>query len=198
MALQTTTYGLVERIRQGDRDAFTPLFERYRPRVAAWVRYRMGPQLRAFLEIEDVLQETFARAYREFDRFSYRAPGSFLRWLLTIAGHVLSDTARYQGREKRAGEQVPLRSESHPSGIEVADSVTPSRLLAGREKLERLFALLDELPPQYREVILLARVEGLSTQEVSERLGRSREATALLLHRALKHLRAALAAGGNL
>ena len=189
MASHTTSYDLLERIRQGDRDAFTPLFERCKPRLETWVRYRMGPRLRAFVEIEDVLQETLLRAYRELDQFTYRSPGSFQRWLFAIAGHVLSDTARYRGREKRRGDPVPLRSDSQPAGFEPVDSRTPSRLLREREQLERLFARLDELPSQYREVILLARVEGLSTRETAERLGKTRESTALLLHRALKELR---------
>lgn len=197
MAAHTTSFDLIERIRRGERDAFTPLFERYRARLAASIRYRMGARLAGFVEIEDILQETLIRAYNAFDRFEYRDPGSFLRWLLAIAGQVLADTARYHGRDKRSGEHVPLRSASHPSGIELEDSRTPSRLFREKERLERLFARLDSLPPPYRDVILLARVEGLSTLETAERLGKSREATALLLHRALKQLRAAGEPGGD-
>jgi RNA polymerase sigma factor (sigma-70 family) len=52
-----------------------------------------------------------------------------------------------------------------------------------------LLGRLDALPPAYREVILLARMEGLSTGEVAERMGKSREAVSLLLHRALARLR---------
>lgn len=197
MPAHTTSFDLLERIRRGDREAFTPLFERCKSRLAASIRYRMGPRLASLVEIEDILQETLIRAYREFDRFEYRAPGSFVRWLMAIAGQVLSDTARHYGREKRSGEHVPLRSESRPSGIEPSDSRTPSRLFREKERLERLFSRLDALPPQYREVILLARVEGLSTRKTAEKIGKSREATALLLHRALKQLRASLAPEGE-
>jgi RNA polymerase sigma-70 factor (ECF subfamily) len=52
-----------------------------------------------------------------------------------------------------------------------------------------LLKKMDELPEAHREVILLAKFEGLSTQEISERLGMSREAVAVLLHRALKRFR---------
>ncbi len=64
-----------------------------------------------------------------------------------------------------------------------------SRLLAQDEVLRALMRELDELPDDYRDVILLARIEGLSTPEVAERMGKSRAAVALLLHRAVKRLK---------
>jgi RNA polymerase sigma-70 factor (ECF subfamily) len=186
----TSSFGLLERIRRGDRDAFTPLFEKYRPRVAVLVRYKMSPEMRGRVEVDDLLQETFLRAYRELDHFDYRGAGSFMHWLSRIAEHVIIDTARYQNRDRRrAEEQVPLRSESNPGGVEPVDSRTPSRLLARNERLEQLFRVLDELPEQYREIILLAKIQDLTTQEIAEKLGKSRAAAALLLHRALKQFR---------
>jgi RNA polymerase sigma-70 factor (ECF subfamily) len=182
----TTTYDLLARIRAGDSAAFTPLFERYQPRLAAFLRYKMSEALRRACEVEDLLQETFLRACREFDRFQYQGPGSFLRWLMSIAGCVVVDAARYQGREKRKAEMFPLWSESRPGGANPADTQTPSLLLAQREGLDLLFESLDRLPEQYREIILLAKVEGLSTAEMADRLGKSRESVAVLLHRAIR------------
>ena len=152
--------------------------------------YRLGPHLRGLVESDDILQETLLKAYVQFDQFTYRTPGSFLRWLALIMEHVVADTARYHGRQKRqAAEIMPLKSASVPQGVEPVDSNTPSRLLARDEALGALLRDLDELPDDYREVILLIKIEGLSTQEVAERMGRSREAIALLLHRAVKRLR---------
>ncbi len=189
--MATTSFGLIERIRRGDCDAFTPLFERYRARLAVLIHYRLGPQMRAQVEADDILQETLLRAFQQLDQFTYRGPGSFMHWLSQIAEHAIIDTARRQNRAKRrADETVPLRSESRPDGADPADLNTPSRILAGKEGLRRLLNSLDRLPPQYREAILLAKIEGLSTQEVADRLGRNRAAAALLLHRALRQLRA--------
>jgi RNA polymerase sigma factor (sigma-70 family) len=67
--------------------------------------------------------------------------------------------------------------------------LTPSRILAQGEAVAALLRRLDELPEQYREAILLAKVAGWSTREVGELLGKSPEGAALLLHRALKRLR---------
>jgi DNA-directed RNA polymerase specialized sigma24 family protein len=62
--------------------------------------------------------------------------------------------------------------------------------LAEKEGLLALVQKLDRLPEEYRQAILLAKVEGLSNAEMAEQLGRSREASALLLHLAIKRFRA--------
>jgi len=186
----TSTYGLIERARAGDQEAFAELFHSYRRRLAVLVHYQLSPALRGTLEIDDILQETFLRAFRDLRSFRYESPGSFMRWLARVAQHVIVDTARYHGRRQRqAGEQVPLRDAGDSGGPEPADSRTPSRLLREAEGLRALLVQFDALPPDYREVILLSKVEGLSTAEVAERLGRTRQATAVLLHRAVKRLR---------
>lgn len=186
----TSSFNLIDRIRNGDRDALSILFGLHRRRLALLAHYRLGPQLRGLVEVDDILQETLLKAYVQLEHFTYRTPGSFLRWLSRIMDHVIADTARYHGRQKRnAAEMLPLRSESTPEGLEPVDSKTPSRLLAQDENLRLLLKELDELPDDYREVILLTKLEGLSTQEVAEKMGKSREAVALLLHRAIKRFR---------
>jgi RNA polymerase sigma factor (sigma-70 family) len=102
---------------------------------------------------------------------------------------VIADTARFHGREKRRADLVRFRSEGNPDGPEPVDSATPSRLLAEKEELQALIQKLDQLPEDYRRAILLAKVEGLSNAEMAEQLGRTREAAALLLHRAIKRFR---------
>jgi RNA polymerase sigma-70 factor, ECF subfamily len=188
MEQATSSHGLVERVQQGDTQAFSLLFEKYRPRLAVIVHYRLGNDLRRDADVDDVLQETLLRAYRDIGQFHYQAPGSFMSWLARIAGHVMVDLARAQNRHKRAGEHVKFRSESNPGGTEPADYNTPSRVLRENESLRELVATLGRLPEEYRQVILLAKVEGLTIQEVAQRLNKSREATSLLLHRAIKRL----------
>jgi len=190
MQSATSSYGLIERVKAGDQEAFARLFEKYRSRVAVLIHYRMSHELRGATEVYDLLQETFLRAFRDIKYFAYHSPGSFKRWLASIADHVVIDAARMQGRSCREGAVVPFRSHSNPAGPEPVDSKTPSRLMSDQQALDGLLERLDALSSEYREVILMAKMEGLSTQEMAERLGRSREATALLLHRALKRFRA--------
>jgi RNA polymerase sigma-70 factor (ECF subfamily) len=186
----TSSYGLIEGIKNGDQEALSALFRKYRPRLAVLIHYRMSPELRSFFEVDDILQETFLKAFRDFGQFTYQSPGSFMSWLARISDHVMADLARSQGRQKRhAAAMLRFRSESNPSGPEPADSRTPSRVLAEEEGLRGLLEKLNSLPENYRQAILLTKVEGLSTPEAAARLGKSNEATALLLHRALKRFR---------
>jgi len=185
MEAPTTSCGLVQRVQGGDRAAFNGLFDKYQRRLAVLIHYKLSADLRSSVEVDDVVQETLLRAWRDIGKFEYRAPGSFLSWLASIADHVLIDAARYRGRDCRAGDVTPLSQAPEP-----ADTRTPSRLLSQKEDLAGLLARLDALPEDYRQVILLARIEGLSTPEIAERIGKSREAVSLLLHRALKRFRA--------
>ncbi len=191
MEAATTSLGLLERARNGDRAAFDALLERYWRRLAVMIHYRMSEPLRRQVGPEDILQETMFRAARDIGGFAYRQPGSFLSWLASIADRVIADAARHGSRQKRdVHRNVAVWSDSHPGGIRPpADSRTPSRILAGKQRLDRLITRLDQLPPDYRDVIVLVRVQGLSTGEAANRMGRSREAVSLLLHRALKRFR---------
>jgi len=190
MEQATSTYDLLARIEQGDESAFTTLFEKYQKRLALLIHYKLSLGLRRMADVEDVLQETFLEAFRDINQFRYEKPGAFLGWLSRIADHVIADTARLHGRRKRRADLVRFRSAGNPDGPEPVDSATPSRLLAEKENLLALIQKLDQLPEDYRRAILLAKVEGLSNAEMAERLGRTREAAALLLHRAIKRFRA--------
>ena len=184
----SSSHGLVERVQKGDQEAFSLLFEKYRTRLAVIIHYRLGPSLRRDADVDDILQETLLRAYRDIERFEYKAAGSFMSWLARIADHVIVDAARAQNRKKRAGEHVRFRSESNPGGPEPADYHTPSRIFRENEALGKFVQLLGGLPEDYRQVIVLSKVEGLTTAEVARRLDKTNEATSLLLHRAIKRL----------
>lgn len=186
----TSTFGLITRVQAGDEEAFTRLFDKYRRRLAVLLHYKMSEDLRMAMEVDDLLQETFLRAFRDIRQFAYRSPGSFLRWLASIANHVVIDAARTEGRLRRDGVMLAFRSRSNPGGPEPRDSRTPSRWMAEQQAVDGMLARLNALSSEYRQVILWAKMEGLSTKEMAELLGRSREATALLLHRALKRFRA--------
>src|SRR5215831_19462205 len=189
MPAPTSTFALLEKAKTGDEEALSRAFEKHRRRLAVLIHYKLSPHARQFYEVEDLVQETHLRAFRDFGRFTYQAPGSFLRWLSSIADHVIVDRMRYHNRERRAGEEVPFRSGSNPGGPEPADTKTPSRLFAQQEAVERLLARLDALPEDYRQALVLAKIEGLTTAEMAERLGKTREAVALLVFRALKRFR---------
>jgi len=186
----TSTLGLLERARKGDQAGFTLLFEKYAPRLAVLIHCKLGRDLRAKLDVDDVLQEVFLAAARDLTSFQYEKPGSFMSWLGRIADHRIVDLARLETRQKRAGgARIPFRSPTHPDGFEPFDQQTPSRILRHKEELALLVSKLESLPENYRQVILMARVELLSTEEIARRLGKTRAAVAVLLHRALQRMK---------
>jgi len=188
----TTTFGLLERIRQGDDQAFSLLFERYRTRLAVLIHYKLGERLRADRDVEDVMQDVFLQASSDLRSFNYTAPGSFMGWLARIADNTIRDLARYHDRKKRDfGDRVTLASPTNPQGFEPRVSKTPSRLFAVREELQQVLQRLDALPEDYRRVLVMARIECLSTTEIAAKLERSREAVAVLLYRAVQSLKKA-------
>lgn len=186
----TSTFGLVERFKKGETEAFSLIFRKYRRRLAVLVHYKMSPEMRGVVEADDILQEVFLAAAQDMGNFTYRSPGSLMAWLSRIADHAIVDAARYQGRGKRhAEEMLRFRSASNPAGPEPLDTETPSRVFAREEGVQILLKKLDLLPAEYREMILLAKFEGLTTKEISDRVGKPRESVALTLHRALKRFR---------
>jgi len=189
MESPTSTFALIEKVKAGDDQALSLAFERCRRRLAVLIYFKLSPRARQLAEVDDLVQETLLRAFKSIDRFSYQSPGSLLRWLSSIADHVIIDQVRYHGRDRRAGEEVRFHSPSNPHGPEPVDTRTPSRLLAQQEAMENLLARLNGLPEDYRQAIVMAKIEGLSTAEMAERLGKTRDAVALLVYRAVKRFR---------
>src|ERR1039457_6089048 len=109
MESPTSTFALLEQAKSGDEQALSRAFERHRRRLAVLIHYKLSPQTREFCEVEDLVQETCLRAFRDIGNFTYRSPGSFLRWLSASAAHAIVARARYKTGERRAGEEVPFR-----------------------------------------------------------------------------------------
>ena len=172
---------LVRRAQRGERDAFEELVEHYRPRLQAAVRRRIGSFLSRKIEVEDVLQETFLKAFQSLRTFENRGDDAFYVWLKGISENLLL----YWARQHQRRDQMQLDRD-----LEGSDT-SPSRSLRREERFERLQAALSDLSSAHREVILLARVKGLTLREIATQLGKTPEAVKSLLWRALEKLRAA-------
>src|SRR2546429_9668628 len=75
----TSTFGLVERFKKGETEAFSLIFRKYQRRLAVLVHYKMSPELRGAVEADDILQEVFLAAAQDISNFTYQSPGSFMR-----------------------------------------------------------------------------------------------------------------------
>lgn len=165
---------LLRRLRGGDHEAFGVLYRRHRDELLLAVRAGMGPNLRAAMQSEDVLQSVAMEAFSLLQRDEPPAAG-FVPLLRRIVRHRLIDRARALRRRRVA-----------PAGVEaVAATAAPTYDDPRFDRLER--ALLA-LPPDFREVLRLRRFEALSSQEAAVRMGRSDAATRQLYARAMARL----------
>ena len=87
---------LLERARAGDREAFDQLAAQYRGDLLAFSKARLGPSVRRQLEPEDVAQDALLKAFQALDRFEWREPDSFRRWLCGIVEHLIRNASRKQ------------------------------------------------------------------------------------------------------
>ena len=170
---------LVGNAQLGDRAAFDCLVARTRDDLRATIGARIGNHLRGSVEIEDILQETYMRALQAIGNFRYHGPQSFLQWLRSIAEHALLEGAKRQRRDPIL--QIDREAQ--------ASDVSPSRDARRAERFARLQRALDELSEDHRQVVYLARIEGLKIREIAARMNRSPSAIGNLLLRAMKQLK---------
>lgn len=176
---ERSTLSLVKRAQNGDQAAFEELIADSRDRLLYLIRTRLGTTLRQKLDPDDLLQETAMRALQSINRFEWRGHESFRWWLQGIAENAIRESCRKL---------------AHETGIEVASDVpggdsSPSKHGRRNERFERLQKAIDQLPEDYRRVILLARIEGLKIHEIAEKMDRSVSSVKNLLLRGMRQLR---------
>jgi len=186
------TQRLVRLAKNGDESALGDLFKVHGERVRRRVRMQMGPKIRSRLETMDVVQNVFVSALRSLDDFTYQKEGDFLRWLTTIAKNRIRDSLREEDAEKRGGKikKVPLNNNSTTQSDAIENygpsyTTTPSLIMSRREDLNKLEKAIDKLKPEYREVIILTKIEELSYKEVAEKLGKTADTVRMLISRAI-------------
>ena len=165
----------VRRAARGDEESAGLLFDHYYPRVFRYARGKLGRDVDA----EDVAAETFARVLRGLDKFRWKGAG-FEAWLFRIAANLVVDTHRRSGRE--LVERNPVEEEAPTAEL-------PETLVLRAESVGGLRAMLDELAPDQREVLLLRFAADMDTAEVGRVMDRNVNAVRQLQFRALQRLR---------
>lgn len=172
------------------------------------LRHEHGLRLLARLEINqrfagkfdpsDVVQQTLMEAWQGWDSLKASDEPQRYAWLRQILVHQLAKLVRHhQGTLKRdiarelsidQLEQSVNASARKLDTLLVAQDPSPSHLAIAHEQRERLAKVLEELPEDYRQVILLRNFEELSHEAVAKRMGRSEPAVRMLWLRALAAL----------
>jgi RNA polymerase sigma-70 factor (ECF subfamily) len=155
----------------------------------------MGAELRSKLESVDVVQDVLLSALKDLGSFTCRTEGDFLRWLSKIAenrlrGHLQRFHAdkRDIRREVRLDAHRPTAEDSIIAAMDAVVTTTPSVIVSRREELDKLSRAIDALKPEYRQIIVLTKIERLSYKEIGDQLGKSSEAVRKLAARALEEL----------
>ena len=174
----------VARVCAGDTDAFRVLVDRYSRKVFR-LAYRMT---RNEYDAEDVVQETFLRAYRRLKQFESRS--SFGTWIFRIAVNAAFDLTRKQGRYEQAEQQMPdPEGGEHPLFQLPAPEPAPDRLFLSGELKRKVESVLASLSPQVRTAFVLRHYEGMSIEEIGSMLGLKESATKNSIFRAVQKLR---------
>ena len=189
------TQRLVVLAQGGNQAALNQLCCVYSERVRRIIRFRLNRKLRSKLDSMDVVQDVLLLAMGGLKDFTYRNEGDFLRWLSRIAENKLHDIFHEFHAEKRdIRKEIPFKEHGRQAGSALCGGLspiaatTPSVIVRKKEALDRLEKALDELKPEYKQVIVLKRIEGLSHAEIAERLGKSAKAVSMLLSRAMTAL----------
>jgi RNA polymerase sigma-70 factor (ECF subfamily) len=186
--MELTDSVAVAQARDGDSGAFRVLVERH-SRNLFRLAYRMtGHQEDA----EDVVQETFLRAYRQLAKFDDRA--SFGTWLYRIAANCSLDLIRARKRrsENRENHESPVEGAPDPMQSLADGAPTPERLALSGEVQRRVAGALDDLSEMERAAFVLRHYEGMCIDDISRTLGVQPNAAKHSVFRAVQKLRRAL------
>ncbi len=152
---------LVQEALNGNQASFQLLVERYEQRVFNLIRhYTRNP-----VEIEDLAQETFLKAFRRLDTFQHQS--SFYTWLYRISVNTILDSLKRRGRSPVQSvedlEAVPAAPEARSSG--------PSANLERAEVARITQEVLEELPEIFRTVLVMREFEDMAYQDIADILG---------------------------
>jgi len=181
--MEMSDRGAVAAVRAGDREAFRLLVEKH-SRSIFKLAFRMTHNEQ---DAEEVVQETFLRAYRKLGDFESRA--DFGTWLYRIAANCSYDLL---GRRKRHQGDTPLENEEGEELPLASANPGPERMALSGELREKLAAAMEELTPVERSAFVLRHFEGQSIEEIGGTLGLKANATKNSIYRAVQKLRRAL------
>lgn len=155
---------LVRRVQAGERGAFDLLVRKYQHKVFAIV----GKYIQDYAECQDVAQDTFIRAYRAIANF--RGESAFYTWLYTIATNTAKNHLVSLGR-RPPSEDVQLDDAEHfENALRMKDVATPERELMRQEIELAVTQAVADLPEELRQAITLREVDGLSYEEIAQKM----------------------------
>jgi RNA polymerase sigma-70 factor (ECF subfamily) len=156
---------LMSQFQAGTVEAFNILVERYSDRLMQYLYRFLGDKKRC----EDLLQETFLRVHR--NRHSYRRIAKFSTWLYTIAGNLAR--SEYRKRKRRRMQSIQsVNRDNEEYEMEIPDeSFSPDKHAESTIQDHYIQEAMNEIPPAFREVVVLRDIQQLAYDEIAEITG---------------------------
>ncbi|MDX6665358.1 MAG: hypothetical protein QOG68_1564, partial [Solirubrobacteraceae bacterium] len=175
-----TDVSLVAAIRRGDDTAFEMLYRRYHQRITAYVTRIVGCREHA----EEIAQEAFISALRRLRETEQSI--AFKAWIYGIARNGAIDHLR--ARSRRGTEVVYDHVEGFAEPTRVLTAPTPEAVAEGKQAITDLQGALGGLSDSHHQILVMRELEGLSYDQLGERLGMSRSQVESTLFRARRRL----------
>jgi RNA polymerase sigma-70 factor (ECF subfamily) len=171
----------------------------YRDWLRLLARLQIDTRFQGKFDASDLVQQTLLEACRDLPKFRGGTQGELLAWLRGILAHVIAHQVRRYGGTlaRNASREVSLDASLAATScalanVLAAEQSSPSQQAAREEEGVRLARILESLPADYRDVLILRNLEGLSHEAVAARMQRSPGAVRMLWLRALARLRGEL------
>jgi RNA polymerase sigma-70 factor (ECF subfamily) len=180
---------IIEACRQGNKEMFRPLVERYRQQTFFLALQIVGNREDAM----DISQESFIRAYRNLGKFDTGRP--FGAWLLRIVRNLCIDLLRRRKVRKAVSLDNPGRGRDGETGRPLHETVSDKRTLAAdvlverSELKEKIWRALGRLDEKHRTILVLRDFQDLSYLEMADALGVPKGTVMSRLHQARRRLR---------
>lgn len=153
---------LVERVQSGDQRAFTLLVEKYQRKLGRL----LGRMIRDQAEVEDVVQESFIKAYRALPNF--RGDSAFYTWLYRIGINTAKNHLVSIGRRPKLSNEIEIEdAENFEDANELRTQDTPETELMGKQIAQTVNSAMEALPEELKTAITLREIEGLSYEEIA-------------------------------
>lgn len=156
---------LVRRVQRGDSTAFDALVRKYQHRIVGLI----GRYVSDWSECQDVAQDVFMRAYRALPNF--RGDAQFYTWLHRIAVNTAKNHLVSQNRRPPTDDIDAADAEQFDVGMRLRDTDTPEHELLRQEIERTVMRAVESLPEDLKMAITLREVDGLSYDEIAQRMG---------------------------
>jgi len=154
---------LVERVQRGDQKAFALLVEKYQRKLGRL----LARMIRDQAEVEDVVQESFIKAYRALPNF--RGDSAFYTWLYRIGINTAKNHLVAMGRRPSLSNDIEVEdAENFEDGDELRTLDTPETELMTKELAQTVKQAIEALPQELKTAISLRELDGLSYEEIAE------------------------------